>query len=91
MKKIITIAGNLDHQNWIEYHSISPLNESLNLADYYDNFIKIHQIHYVGEDDDVIPPHLVLQFIKNNAHVIIVPNATHNSGWNSVYQKILKN
>ena len=25
----------------------------------------------VGEDDDVIPPHLVQKFIKNNAPVIV--------------------
>ena len=90
VKKIITIAGNLDHQNWIEYHNISPLNESLNLIDYYDNFIKIPQIHYVGEDDDIIPPHLVQQFIKNNAPIIIVPNASHNSGWGSIGDDIVK-
>ena len=89
VKKIITIAGNLDHQNWIEYHNISPLNESLNLADYYDNFIKIPQIHYVGEDDDVIPPDLVHKFIKNNAPVIVLPNATHNNGWDKITDDII--
>ena len=90
VEKIITIAGNLDHQNWIEYHKLAPLNESLNLADYYDKFIKIPQIHYVGEKDKIIPPTLVKQFIKNNAPVIIVPNATHNNGWDSVIDDIIK-
>ena len=90
IKKIITIAGNLDHQAWVKYHDLSPLNESLNLADYYDIFINIPQIHYVGEKDEIIPPSLVKQFIKNNAPVIIVPNATHNNGWSIVFDEIKK-
>ena len=89
VEKIITIAGNLDHQTWAEHHKLPPLNESLNLADYYDNFIKIPQIHYVGEDDDVIPPHLVQQFIKNNAPIIIVPNTTHSNGWDKIAEDII--
>lgn len=90
IEKIITVAGNLDHNLWIKYHNLIPLNESLNLADYYNNFIKIPQIHYVGEKDKVIPPTLVKQFIKNNAPVIVVPNATHDSGWDSIIEYIIK-
>ena len=90
VKKIITIAGNLDHQSWIEHHNLTPLNESLNLVDYYDNFIKIPQIHYVGEKDKVIPPIMIKQFIKNNAPVIVVQNATHNNGWDSIIDDITK-
>ena len=31
VKKIITIAGNLDHLAWTQYHNLPPLNESMNL------------------------------------------------------------
>lgn len=88
VKKIITIAGNLDHQAWTEYHNLNPLNESLNLADYYDDFVKIPQTHYVGEDDNVVLSHLFQHFIKDKVSVVIVPRASHNKGWNSIYQKI---
>lgn len=90
VKKIITIAGNLDHEAWVKYHDLLPLNESLNLADYYDNFMEIPQIHYVGKNDKVIPPHLVQNFIKNKASVIVVAGANHNNGWNSVVDDIIK-
>lgn len=90
IKKIITIAGNLDHEAWVKYHDLLPLNESLNLADYYDNFMKIPQIHYVGKNDKVIPPHLVQNFIKNKASVIVAAGANHNDGWNSVVDDIIK-
>lgn len=88
VKKIITIAGNLDHHNWTNYHNLLPLSESLNLADYYFNFIKIPQLHYVGGNDDVILPHMVEEFIKGNANIIVVPEANHNNKWNKVVDEI---
>ena len=88
IKKIITVAGNLDHRAWVEHHHLVPLNGSLSLTDYYTDFINIPQIHYVGEKDKVILPELTQQFIKNNALVVIVPKATHDKGWESIFQKI---
>lgn len=89
VKQVITIAGNLDHYAWVEYHDLSPLTESLNLADYYDEFIKIPQIHYVGENDEVVPPCLIREFIKNKAPIVVVSGASHNTGWNSVFDDII--
>lgn len=88
IEKIITVAGNLDHQSWIEYHNLIPLTGSLNLADYYNDFIKIPQIHYVGAKDKVVPEELTKKFINNNAPVVVVSGATHNKGWDSIYYKI---
>lgn len=88
VKKIITIAGNLDHLAWTEYHNLPPLNESMNLENYYNQFMKLPQIHYVGEKDKVIPSILTKQFIKDEKLIIIVPEATHNNGWNNIYRKI---
>jgi len=88
IKKIITIAGNLDHSIWTEHHRLPPLNESMNLVDYQEQFFKIPQIHYAGQNDNIIPIALTEQFIKNKSLIIIVPNATHNSGWKIVYEEI---
>ena len=38
VRKIITIAGNLDHLSWTAYHRLPDLNESMNLADYQEKF-----------------------------------------------------
>lgn len=90
IKKIISIAGNLDHLTWTNYHHLPPLSASMNLQNYYNQFVKIPQIHYVGVEDKVIPPHLVKNFAKNNAQVICIDGATHNSGWKSIYPQIWK-
>lgn len=88
VKKIITIAGNLDHLAWTQYHNLPPLNESLNLENYRRQFMQIPQIHYVGSDDKVIPPVLIKDFISNDDLVINVKNASHNEGWEDIYQII---
>lgn len=88
VEKIITIAGNLDHKSWVDYHNLSKFDKSLNLADYYDDFIKIPQVNYVGENDDIVPPFLVKEFIRNDDLVVRIEGATHNSGWNAIKDKV---
>lgn len=88
IKKIVTIAGNLDHLAWTSYHQLPPLNESMNLENYRNQFLKIDQIHYVGSNDNVIPPALVHAFIGDQAPVIEVKGAAHNQGWNRIYSEI---
>ena len=84
VQKVITIAGNLDHKAWTDYHHLPELTESLNLADYKDKFTHIPQIHYVGEKDKVIPPILTKEFVKDKSAIHVVPNATHGDGWNEI-------
>lgn len=88
VKKIITIAGNLDHLAWTQYHNLPPLNESLNLESYRKQFAQIPQIHYVGNDDKVMPPVLVREFVGNDELVVEVDSASHNTGWEAIYNKI---
>ena len=42
VKKIITIAGNLDHLAWTQYHNLPPLNEPILARE------------FVGKDDLII-------------------------------------
>ena len=88
VKKIITIAGNLDHLAWTQYHNLPPLNESMNLESYRKQFAKIPQIHYVGSNDEVMPPILAREFVGNDDLIIEVDGASHNEGWEKIYNKI---
>lgn len=88
VKKVITIAGNLDHLAWSQYHDLPPLNESMNLENYKKQYKKIPQINYVGSRDEVIPPHLVKDFINDDTLVVEVSEATHNTGWEVIYNQI---
>ena len=88
VKKVVTIAGNLDHLAWTQAHNLPPLSESMNLESYQTQFKSIPQIHYVGSKDDVIPPELIRKFVGNENWIIEVDGAAHNTGWKSIYHKI---
>ena len=85
VKKIITIAGNLDHAEWTRMKKFPPLNESLDLNWYKEEFKKIPQIHFVGEKDIVIPADLTMKFIDDRSRIITVPNAEHGKGFDEIY------
>ncbi len=53
--KLITIASNLDHLAWTQYHNISPLSGSLNLYSNQLDFSKINQLHLWGAKDSIVP------------------------------------
>jgi len=88
VKKIITIAGNLDHQAWTEYHHLPMLSGSLNLEDFKAQFAQIPQIHYVGEKDTIVPASITEQFINNDNLLVKLPNVSHADGWESIYPNI---
>lgn len=88
VKKIITIAGNLDHLAWTQYHQLPPLNESMNLESYRKQYTVIPQINYAGSSDKVMPPRLIQEFLQNDKLIVTVPHATHSSGWESIYPLI---
>lgn len=90
VKKVITIAGVLDVDAWTQYHNDDKLNKSLNLKSYEDAFFKIPQIHYVGEKDDVVPPVLTQAFVKDESKIVVVSKATHNKGFEKIYQSLYK-
>ena len=90
VKKVITIAGVLDVDAWTDFHGDDKLDKSLNLKNYKAVFVKIPQIHYVGEKDNVVPPNLTLDFVEDKSTVVIVPKATHNKGYSKITDALYK-
>jgi predicted esterase len=93
--KLITVAGNLDHQAWTTFHHISPLSNSLNPAEYQKQLANIKQVHFVGANDNVIPPFLAQQFVagfdnQTQADVVIVPNQEHNCCWDKIWTDLME-
>ena len=89
IKKVISVAGNLDHLEWTEYHTLPSLNESLNLADYKSLYFDIPQKHYVGDKDNVIPSDLIFKFTEGQkVDIEVVEGASHSDGWTVVFDEI---
>ncbi|MCP4492816.1 MAG: alpha/beta hydrolase [Gammaproteobacteria bacterium] len=92
--KLITVAGNLDHQAWTTHHHISPLSSSLNPADYHQQLAHIEQVHFVGSYDKVIPPFLAQQFVADlpsysQAQVVIIPRQEHGCCWERIWADLI--
>lgn len=88
IKKLITVAGNLDTKKWVQIHNISPLNGSLNPVDFTNNLNNISQIHIVGSDDRIIPIEVFNSFknsFKTNDNIKLkVLEGTHSTVYKNV-------
>ena len=92
--KLITVAGNLDHQAWTTHHNISPLTGSLNPINYRQPLSKLKQTHFVGADDKVMPAFIARDFVAGlannaNAEVIVAPNQSHSCCWESIWAEMM--
>lgn len=88
VRKLVTVAGNLDHQAWTTWHHLPPLNGSLNLADYRQELSLMAQSHYLGTADEVIPPHLTKNFIGDTPAIHLITGASHDRNWEKAFPDI---
>ena len=88
--KVVTVAGNLDHKAWTQFHGDTPLINSLNLADYQDKFSKVPQHHFIAQEDQVIPLNLAIKAIREPNNITIIKGADHSSGWEKAFSSIHK-
>jgi len=94
VKRLITVAGNLDHQSWTTFHKLSPLSNSLNPIDYHKQLANVEQIHFVGANDKVIPFFLSQDFVSTfnsdqKVRLIIIPKFNHHCCWVNAWSKLL--
>lgn len=87
-----TVAGNLDIVQHSNLHKVKQLHGSLNPADYARDLRHMPQRHLVGGKDDNVPSVIAESFVakqgdENCAFIRMVPNATHNKGWESVWRE----
>ena len=86
-KKLITIAGVLNHQEWTDYHKDSPLSASIDFNPKNSELDKINQVHYAGGKDTVVPLELIEAWTPDGT-IQIVPKAKHHKGWEKIYGDI---
>jgi len=91
---IITVAGNLDHRFWTDYHRITPLHDSLNSADSAQKVAHIPQIHFVGGQDAVIPVDVGYSYLRQmkkttRSRLIVILEMNHYKGWHAIWPALL--
>lgn len=80
-----TVAGNLDHVAFTNYHQAPPL-ESLNPAAYAQKLRDVPQAHYFGGADEYIPPSVAHSYLQalgstNCVNYEFIQESTHYQGW----------
>lgn len=87
VKKLITIAGVLDHEKWTSYHGDAPLTESMNITPFMAQFQKLNQVHYAGQKDSVVPWQMTEEIVGKDK-LIVVKKASHNKGYEKIYGQV---
>ena len=91
---IETIAGNLDPSAVDQYHHVSSLKGSLDPMDVTDKIKNIHQRHFVGAQDTVVPVFIAQSFVrkqgvKNYGQITVVQGVSHAIGWQEHWKELL--
>lgn len=88
---VVTLAGNLDTEAWIEHHGYTRLFGSLNPAERERLRDSVVQWHFMGKNDSVIPPTIVKRFIQSqpNAFATEIGTFTHGCCWQKIWSTVL--
>lgn len=95
VKRVITIAANLDVSFFTKHHNVTEMKGSLNPIDVIEKVKGIPQLHLVGGLDKIIPPKIVQRYIdkttNNCMEYLEYPKNGHHTGWVDVWPQILNN
>lgn len=89
---LVTVAGNLDHRAWTEFHRVSPLDGSLNPVEFRTGLGQIPQWHFSGREDRIVPSFLLENFVEgmSNTRVRIIPEYDHYCCWARDWPRLWK-
>jgi len=89
---VVTVAGVLDTNAWIQLHHYSPLKGSLNPAEQPPLKQHIRQTHLVGDKDKNIPSSINSKFLNKqySTEIIHFKQADHTCCWEEYWPKIVK-
>lgn len=92
IKKVVTLAANLNVRRWGEFHGYSELKSSLNPADEGELNQKIKQFHFAGENDQVVPAFIIKNYAKSQIHANYyeLSGSDHACCWEEEWKKILE-
>lgn len=86
VRRLVTVAGNLDHAAWTRWHRVTPLSESLNPVDEWERLRALPQVHLAGAQDSVVPPALTQGYVqrypaKQRPTLRVLPGQDHACCW----------
>jgi len=93
IRRFTMAIGVLDHARWTQSHSLTPLTDSLNPADFWAELRNIPQIHFVGGQDAVTGPAGLIGYLQRypkaqQPHVVQIEDFSHPCCWSEVWKDI---
>jgi hypothetical protein len=91
---LITVAAPLDTEAWTRLHGVSPLSASLAPMSVARDLALLSQVHFVGGEDDVVPPAIVESYRRASGdsadiHVVPIVGYTHICCWAAQWPELL--
>lgn len=88
---IITLAANLDVPAWTRYHGYEALVDSMNPTTAPKPPAAVTQIHYIGANDSVVPPHTRAAFFAAHpqAKEVLLQDFGHYCCWLEAWPELL--
>ncbi len=89
-----TVSGILDHKTYSTLHEQPVLEHSLNPVNEASRLTKIPQYHFIGGQDDVVPPAVLHSYLQampptRCVQTMLVQEATHDAGWVDKWPELL--
>jgi len=84
--QLITVAGNLDHRTWTRKLRLTPLDGSLNPADFAEALSDTPQLHFVGDQDKVVGEFVARAYADQfrngrRPRIVTIPGYDHQCCW----------
>lgn len=91
---LVTVAADLDLAKWVGLQRVEPLSELLDPADDAAAIQGLPQVHLVGSNDRIVPPEVVLSFVRRlpanqRARTMVVPGFDHSCCWADAWPRLL--
>lgn len=89
-----TIAGNMDTETFTNYHNVSPMSGSLNPLTVAPELKGLPQHHFIGGNDDVVPPAIFHSWSQASGETdcvkyTFITENEHEDGWAEKWPKLL--
>ena len=91
VRQLVTLAGNLDPEQWARRHGYSLLETSLNPSRNEPLPPAIRQIHIVGAQDRNLPPESLRAALaaQPDPELWVLPDADHRCCWEALWPELL--
>lgn len=90
VQRVVTVASPLALNDWVAWHKLSPLADSLDPTRQTDTRPMLNGVHFVGTRDRIVPAAIVERFVRTNGgRVETVAGFDHDCCWVRHWPRLL--